>query len=195
MKSLQEGFENVFDSSLVDYSSDFEKSDEYIYKKELIEKWMDENTINPNDHKSSCVYHLDNDLNIYVDGGVYIRKRKTFNTAKEFLPENKVGDFPDYINFKLCKGYFDCQAQGMTTLRGCPERVEGIGASFWCRHNNLKNLIGGPKYVESEYDCRFNPLESLEGIPEICPYYTLKDHFKVPENMEDELVKRVALPN
>jgi hypothetical protein len=75
-------------------------------------------------------------------------------------------EFPIFIQFRRSERSFFCQNNFMTSLRGCPSHVDG---NFDCSHNNLRNLIGGPKYNEGSsrsYMCSFNRLESLEGCPE-----------------------------
>jgi len=78
-----------------------------------------------------------------------------------FCPTWK-GNFPEFIQFNECYGDFQVDNMGLTTLRGCPRKVKGY---FSCSRNNIKNLIGGPEYVEGSYSASLNPaLESLEGL-------------------------------
>lgn len=111
-----------------------------------IKKWLSDRNI------FRC--ELDDELFINCNGDVDIS-------------DEIIGELPEYINFKFVKGDFDCSECHLTTLRGCPERVEG---SFGCQSNNLINLEGGPKYVGESYHCNHNQLTSLKGAPEHVGY-------------------------
>lgn len=50
----------------------------------------------------------------------------------------------------------------LTTLEGGPTLIKYNFNIYKC---NVKSLIGGPVRVENNYDCRENPLISLEGLP------------------------------
>jgi hypothetical protein len=71
--------------------------------------------------------------------------------------KSKVSRLP--CKFELASN-FDCSENRLTTLDGSPKTVLG---RFICNENILRDLIGGPEkaYV---YDCRGNPLTSLDGL-------------------------------
>lgn len=59
-------------------------------------------------------------------------------------------------------GDFDVQNFNLTSLEGAPKSV---GGNFYCSHNKLKNLVGGPEFVVEDYVCREMSLTSLKGAP------------------------------
>ncbi len=67
------------------------------------------------------------------------------------------------ITFGTVKGEFDCIENCLSSLVGCPIRVDG---DFICFDNRLKTLQGAPKYVGGGFFCDYNYLESLKGAPE-----------------------------
>ena len=110
-------------------------------RRELIEKWLKEYDIQN--------YTIKDDFTIDVDGSVYLNNRN-------------LEEFPEYIQFGVVKGFFDCSFNKLTSLEGAPEKV---GEAFSCNHNRLTSLKGAPKIVKSFY-CSDNNLTSLEGAPE-----------------------------
>ena len=60
----------------------------------------------------------------------------------------------------------DLEKQGLTTLQGLhiPEKVNGF---FKISGNQLKDHIGGPRFVDGAFISNHNPLESLQGSPEV----------------------------
>jgi hypothetical protein len=66
------------------------------------------------------------------------------------------------INFGIVTGYFDCSANILTSLDGCPIEVEDM---FNCGYNKLTTLINAPNKVNSSFSCDDNELISLEGCP------------------------------
>ena len=56
---------------------------------------------------------------------------------------------------------FDCSNNELTSLEYAPRDVK----FFSCYSNKLESLIGGPTYVEGDYNCYDNRLDSLEGAP------------------------------
>ncbi len=69
-----------------------------------------------------------------------------------------------FKNLKHVNGDFYCSFNGLTSLQGCPQKVEGsLNVDF----NILKSLQGGPKYVGELYNCAYNNLTSLYGSPQI----------------------------
>ena len=112
-----------------------------VQRRGLIEKWLKEYDIEN--------YTINDDFTIDVDGDV--------NLVRKNLIE-----FPDYIQFNIVKGDFDCSTNKLTSLRGGPKKVSG---SFICIHNQLTSLEGAPRKVGGDFNCRWNKLTSLEGSP------------------------------
>ena len=110
-------------------------------RRELIEKWLEEYDIKN--------YTINDDFTIDVNGDI------------DLLDEDLI-EFPDYIQFELVKGYFNCSFCQLTSLRGVPRIVKGY---FDCSHNNLTSLEGAPKKCHNFY-CYSNYLTSLKGSPE-----------------------------
>jgi len=81
--------------------------------------------------------------------------------------------------------------QGLTTLEGCPEKVE---VNFYCDENNLTSLKGGPRVVGGNFSCTNNPIESLEGGPEAvggdfnCSYTLITNLKGAPRYVRDTFV-------
>ena len=103
-----------------------------VQRRELIESWLKEYDIEN--------YTINDDFTIDVDEGVSLfRKNLT--------------EFPEYIQFGIVKGDFDCEFNHLSSLRGCPREV---GKFFDCSYNNLTSLRGAPKKVEDLFDCSNN---------------------------------------
>ena len=70
---------------------------------------------------------------------------------------------PDFLSDVEIRGYFDCNKNKLTSLKNCPSSIIG---EFICNFNKqLKNLEGGPTYVDTNYECNDCGLESLLGAP------------------------------
>ncbi len=68
------------------------------------------------------------------------------------------------IQFYHVKGFFFCDSNQLTSLKGCPQYV---GASFDCHQNKLNSLQYSPQIVGWNFYCHHNQLTSLEYCPEI----------------------------
>jgi len=66
------------------------------------------------------------------------------------------------LEIRTVKGWFDCWSNNLTSLKGCPEKVNGY---FFCNDNNLTSLKGCPEIVKGYFDCSRNKLTSLERGP------------------------------
>ena len=108
-----------------------------IGKRHLIEEWLKkyENKI-----RGTGTYFINDDLTIDIKGSFLI-------------DHEKIGNFPEYIQFGKVEGAFDCADNNMTSLKGCPEYVGGY---FACDHNKLSTLIGCPKRVDGSFHCNEN---------------------------------------
>ena len=84
----------------------------------------------------------------------------------KLLEENEEKTFADWYGEDLTgqtyKGDIDCSDQGLTSLKGAPEKV---GGNFDCSNNNLTSLQGAPKEVDGYFDCSDNKLTNLKGAP------------------------------
>jgi len=66
------------------------------------------------------------------------------------------------LTFNEVKGYFNCEENKLTTLRGCPKEVRGF---FSCSWNKLTSLEHSLEIVEGNFYCGLNEyLTSLEGL-------------------------------
>ena len=110
-------------------------------RREMIEKWLDEYNIRN--------YTIKDDLTIDVDGEVCL------NTID-------LKEFPEYIQFGVVKGDFDCSYNQLITLKGSPIEVKD---NFYCHNNRLTSLEGAPKKVNVRFQCDNNQLTSLKGAP------------------------------
>ena len=131
-------------------------------RRELIESWLNKYDIRN--------YTINDDFTIDVSGDVY-------------LDLTDLTELPEYIQFGIVKGDFDCRRGNLTSLRGCPREVgkgfyctlneltslegapEEVGGAFCCSLNKLTSLKGAPKKVGGNFDCSNNQLISLEGAP------------------------------
>ena len=89
------------------------------------------------------------------------------------------------IKFGTVFGHFDVHMNNLTSLEGCPTRVEGecfvsrnnisslvgspehVGEDFYCSHNFITSLEGAPAYIGGAFTCRNNHIASLVGIHKI----------------------------
>ena len=113
-------------------------------RRELIEKWLKEYNIKD--------YTINDDFTIDVNGNVDL----TFNHLSEL---------PEYIQFNIVKGDFDCRRGDLTSLRGCPREVEG---GFYCTSNELTSLEGAPEEVRGHFYCNDNNNLTEDDVRAIC---------------------------
>jgi len=90
---------------------------------------------------------------------------------------------PDFIQFNIINGFFNCSSNNMISLKGCPREVKGsfncecnklkslefgpsiVGKNFNCYNNKLKSLKGAPAIINGEFNCNFNDISTLDGAP------------------------------
>ena len=79
-------------------------------------------------------------------------------------------EFP--LTFNKVTGYFYCNNNKLTSLKGCPRWVGG----FFCSNNNLTSLEFSPDYVDELFYCIHNDLTDNYSDTEIGGsfYTTLK---------------------
>lgn len=68
------------------------------------------------------------------------------------------------IQFGVVNGFFNCGTSKISSLEGCPEYVGGFFSCDYSR--NLTSLVGGPKYVKTNYHCNDTNITSFEGCAE-----------------------------
>ena len=115
-------------------------------RREMIEMWLKEYSKMNYAFKN---YTINDDFTIDVDGSVDLR-------------DKKLKEFPDYIQFGVVNGRFDCSHNQLTSLRGCPRVVKH---TFSCYRNRLTSLEGAPTTVGINFDCSDNRLVTLKGAP------------------------------
>jgi hypothetical protein len=88
------------------------------------------------------------------------------------------------LNFNRVTGYFNCNCNKLTTLKGSPKWV---GGSFSCINNQLTSLEFSPDYVGGWFDCRWNNLTNNYCIAEIKGnfYTTLKKDGLTKDNYNE----------
>ena len=93
-------------------------------------------------------YTINEDGSIDVDGNVD-------------LEDKGLTELP--LNFNKVSGYFDCNYNKLTTLKGSPKYV---GYNFFCGYNELTSLKYSPEKVGGDFSCGSNiDLTSLEYSP------------------------------
>jgi hypothetical protein len=83
-------------------------------------------------------------------------------TANELIASIRDGRFTLDGRDLIVNGHLLLMSRQLISLAGCPQVVVG---NFWCQHNLLKTLEGGPVEVYGEYNCGYNALVSLKGAP------------------------------
>jgi len=73
----------------------------------------------------------------------------------------------DFSNVSVA-GDFDCSYMGLTTLEGCPIKVE---RSFNCSNNKLIDLKGAPITVNGFFNCSGNQIRSLIDLNDNKRFY------------------------
>lgn len=111
----------------------------------LIKKWVEDNC------KIMGNYTINNNMEIDVDGDIYIRG---------YLES----ELPDYIQFNKVDGYFWLCGNELKTLKGCPKEVK----SFDCSNSpKLETMKYCPKKVKYSIYCQnCTKLKSLDGCPQ-----------------------------
>ena len=94
-------------------------------------------------------YTINDDGSIDVNGNV-------------FLYDKGLTELP--LTFNRVTGWFDCSANNLTTLKGCPRWVGGY---FSCSYNRLSSLEFSPDYVGGNFYCNGNDLTNNYCIAEI----------------------------
>lgn len=130
-----------------------------IGKVKLINDWMGQ-VITIDHSKAAPIgiknYKINKDFSIDTDLDVIAVERP------ELFPN---GRFPDYIRFNS-SGSFDIDDCGIVSLVGCPKKVNGY---FSCQMNEITNLKGFPKEVREVVYCFGNEARfTKEEIMEVC---------------------------
>jgi hypothetical protein len=121
-----------------------------IGKAKLIQDWLDEVHIGVRNYKLNSDFTIDTDLDVIAV------------ERPELFPN---GRFPDYIRFNS-SGSFDIDDCGIVSLVGCPKKVNGY---FSCQMNEITDLKGFPKEVRECVYCFGNKAEFTEAeIRKVC---------------------------
>ena len=121
-----------------------------IGKAKLIQDWLDEVHIGVRNYKLNSDFTIDTDLDVIAV------------ERPELFPN---GRFPDYIRFNS-SGSFDIDDCGIVSLVGCPKKVKGY---FSCQMNKITDLKGFPKEVRECVYCFGNEARfTKEEIMEVC---------------------------
>lgn len=89
---------------------------------------------------------------------------------------------------KKINGFFNCSHNKLTSLEGCPQEANG----FYCFNNELSNLKGCPKYIDGTFSCSNNKITSLIDGPESVKMNFFCDHNRLtsldgcPEHIRGE---------
>jgi len=110
-----------------------------IGSRALIEKWLKKYHITN--------YIINKDLTIDVDNDIII------------ISNNKLSNFPYYIQFGKITGHFEISHNNFTTLKGCPRYVDGW---FGCSNNKLQTLDYAPHFVSITLFCGGNTIPKKE---------------------------------
>jgi hypothetical protein len=129
-----------------------------IGRLELIKKWLDK--------YDSTRYDQ------YVNNPV-INDDLTIDANCINISEVPFHEFPDYIQFRNLTDYFMVDYCGLTTLRGCPQKVGGF---FSCSGNNLTSLEYAPKYIGSHIYINENEISVEEVLEFINKKFQNKDN-------------------
>jgi hypothetical protein len=82
-------------------------------------------------------------------------------------------------------GLYNCSHNSLTSLYGSPLELNG----FDCSYNKLINLEYGPQFVDGDYDCSHNNIKSLNSAPVSikgifdCRYNLLNDLKGLPKGV------------
>ena len=112
---------------------------------------MEDNTMEDKEIHEICEkykitnYKINNGL-VDVDGNVYLG-----NLDLTHLP----------LHFGEIRGYFNCFQNKLTTLKGCPVRVNGY---FSCSSNELIELDYLPEFIGGYFSCHTNELKTFTNL-------------------------------
>ncbi len=110
------------------------------------DKSMEDREIHSNCEKYNIQNYTINNGLIDVDGDVD-------------LYEKGLVELP--LNFGEIRGGFSCGGNYLTTLKGCPKRVDG---DFSCPENELTKLDYLPEFIGGNFYCRFNQLKTFTNL-------------------------------
>lgn len=107
-----------------------------------------------------------------IDGDLKLDE-SFINMDPKFIKLKKVNGFvwlnsgqwteiPEWLSNVEIKDDFGCIFNKLTTLKNCPQKVEG---SLYCGDNLLISLKGCPENIKGNFWCDCNELTSLEGCP------------------------------
>ena len=93
-----------------------------------------------------------------------MKLRTLFKSNGGTLIGKEIGGVIIEPDMKIWDGDFKCDDCNLTSLKGCPEEINGF---FNCSENKkVSSLEFGPKIVNGNYRCSICNLTSLKGCPE-----------------------------
>jgi len=146
--------DNVFESSLLDYSGDFEKRDKELVKIQ-IKEWIDEhcsfsanleseNLMKKDDESPD--YEITDDLIINVFSNVNVRSDE---------------NLPSIIKFGKVQESFFMMGQKLTNTNGFPSDIK---ESLWLYDNAIEEITDFPDHIGGNCCLRHNKFKNLNGI-------------------------------
>lgn len=158
--NINESFENVFDSSLIDYSSDFIiKDKEYLEENPIhypeIYNWLKSvDLIGPDFDNRPRKYWINENGTIDASGCIDIDLHNNVSIPK-FIQFNEIwGSFHISFNDDLQKSKFNPRWRVDGPLAFGPKIVHG---DYWVSYcNNLQTLKGCPEIIDGDFICMHN---------------------------------------
>jgi hypothetical protein len=123
-----------------------------IGKRQLIKDWLDEMDI--------VGYTINDDYTIDI-------LRYGILIGSVNLKGKNLKKFPDYIQFNRVQGYFDCDDNELTSLRGCPTYIAN-DSYFGCEHNRLTSLQYCPLECGDFYCSGNTKVFTIEDVDRYC---------------------------
>lgn len=141
MRTFNEGFAGILDSSNMDYAKYYgEKDEEFADYENTVKTWLYACIEDCSEGSYEIVPYDKDDIyciNVFRDINIMLRP-----------DEDKIP-----YKFNYVKGDFNCSFCGLTSLENAPDKVDGV---FNCSFNNLKNLDFIPD--AKRYNLSFNNL-------------------------------------
>ena len=92
------------------------------------------------------------------------------------------------LKFKQVRGYFCCDNNKLTNLKGAPKQV---GGSFYCYNNKLTTLKGTPQQIGGNFYCYNNQLK----IPNIMSPQQYQQHIYQHTDQKGQYHTKTLPPN
>lgn len=99
-------------------------------------------------------------LEEWITGTYTVSEGGIIDVSGDVWTDGSFDELP--VTFGTVSGDFNCSANDLQSLKGCPKTV---GGSFNCTENDLSTLEGGPQTVKGNYICSDSGLQELTGHP------------------------------